>query len=138
MANHTSVIERTLAWGPPRLSLFTYKCHDFVETSLFYKHLAAILITFLVVMIKCVTDGHLTGESFILAQRSQGRWAESSTVGPAHTKGCMFTSQYQESDEHGEAGRRLVVEVPLRFPFSRGRALIQGLAREPVSLVKIL
>lgn len=114
------------------------KCRDFLETSLFYKHLAAILITFLIAIIKYVTDGHLTGGSFILAQRSQGRRAESLTLGPAHAGGCMFTSQWQESDEQGKAGRRLVVEVPLCFPFSQRRALIQGLAREPLPLVKIL
>lgn len=93
MVNHTGVIERTLAWGPPRLSVFTYKRHNFLETSLFYKNLAAILITFLIAMIKCVTDGHWTGESFILAQSSQGRRAESLMVGPAHAGGCVFTSQ---------------------------------------------
>lgn len=77
-------------------------------------------------------------ESFILVQRSQGRRAESLTVGPVHAGGSMFISQLQESDEQGEASKRLVVEVPLCFPFSQRRAIIQDLAREFLPLVKII
>lgn len=93
MVKHPGVIERTLAWGQPRLSVFTYKCHNFLETSLFHKNLAAILITFLIAMIKYVTDSHWTGRIFILAPSLEGRRAESLMVGPAHAGGCVFTFQ---------------------------------------------
>lgn len=139
MVNHIGVIERTLAWGPPRLSLFTYKCH-FLETTLFYKKkkLAVIVVIFLIAMIKQLQKavGGQEVSHWLRVHRAEGQSPSWCELWVQETTHSHLSSWNWTSEE--ELALSWLFRYLLCFLLSQWKTLIQGLAKEYFPLVKIL